>query len=156
MRERGYGHTCEPRYRIAARRTPDSSHTSRDTVVSNDSPASANPAKHEYLLPPHAALAPRSTRSGSSADDTSTMTAGSVRGKCSRPQWGQCRDHPAWRRIVRVPQAGQTLTLPELVSYLRDIEEVAAHTPEKILKETIDPAVGLQAFQARKLAFEGG
>ena len=34
-----------------------------------------------------------------------------------------------------------------------DIEEVAAHTPEKILKENIDPAVGLQAFQARKLAF---
>jgi len=34
-----------------------------------------------------------------------------------------------------------------------DIEEVAAHTPEKILKETIDPAVGLQAFQARKLAY---
>ena len=34
-----------------------------------------------------------------------------------------------------------------------DIEEVAAHTPEKILKETIDPAVGLQPFQARKLAF---
>jgi succinyl-CoA synthetase beta subunit len=34
-----------------------------------------------------------------------------------------------------------------------DIEEVAAHEPEKILKEAIDPAVGLQAFQARKLAF---
>jgi succinyl-CoA synthetase beta subunit len=34
-----------------------------------------------------------------------------------------------------------------------DIEEVAASQPEKILKETIDPAVGLQAFQARKLAF---
>src|ERR1700754_3264602 len=34
-----------------------------------------------------------------------------------------------------------------------DIEEVAAKTPEKILKETIDPAVGFQAFQARKLAF---
>jgi succinyl-CoA synthetase beta subunit len=34
-----------------------------------------------------------------------------------------------------------------------DIEEVAAHEPEKILKEPIDPAVGLQAFQARKLAF---
>ena len=34
-----------------------------------------------------------------------------------------------------------------------DIEEVAAHTPEKILKETIDPAVGFQSFQARKLAF---
>ena len=34
-----------------------------------------------------------------------------------------------------------------------DIEEVAGQSPEKILKEDIDPAVGLQAFQARKLAF---
>ncbi len=34
-----------------------------------------------------------------------------------------------------------------------DIEEVAAHSPEQILKEYIDPAVGFQAFQARKLAF---
>jgi succinyl-CoA synthetase beta subunit len=33
-----------------------------------------------------------------------------------------------------------------------DIEEVAAHTPEKILKETIDPAVGMMPYQARKLA----
>ncbi|MBK7975694.1 MAG: ADP-forming succinate--CoA ligase subunit beta [Deltaproteobacteria bacterium] len=34
-----------------------------------------------------------------------------------------------------------------------EIEKVAAETPEKILKEVIDPAVGLQPFQARKLAF---
>ena len=34
-----------------------------------------------------------------------------------------------------------------------DIEEVAATAPEKILKETIDPGLGLAAFQARKLAF---
>jgi succinyl-CoA synthetase beta subunit len=34
-----------------------------------------------------------------------------------------------------------------------DIEEVAATTPEQILKETVDPAVGFRAFQARKLAF---
>src|SRR5919112_328453 len=34
-----------------------------------------------------------------------------------------------------------------------DIEEVAANTPEKIMKETIDPGVGFQSFQARKLAF---
>src|SRR5918998_1155865 len=34
-----------------------------------------------------------------------------------------------------------------------DIEEVAAHTPEKILKETIDPAIGFRPYQARKLAF---
>lgn len=34
-----------------------------------------------------------------------------------------------------------------------EIEKVAAETPEKILKEYIDPAVGLRPFQARKLAF---
>ncbi len=34
-----------------------------------------------------------------------------------------------------------------------DIEEVAANNPEAILKEVIDPAVGFQPFQARKLAF---
>jgi succinyl-CoA synthetase beta subunit len=34
-----------------------------------------------------------------------------------------------------------------------DIEEVAANTPELILKETINPAVGFRPFQARKLAF---
>ncbi len=34
-----------------------------------------------------------------------------------------------------------------------EIEEVAARSPEKILKEAVDPAVGLQAFQARRLAF---
>ena len=33
-----------------------------------------------------------------------------------------------------------------------DIEEVAARTPEKIVKETIDPAVGMMGYQARKLA----
>jgi succinyl-CoA synthetase beta subunit len=37
-----------------------------------------------------------------------------------------------------------------------DIEEVAAKTPEKIFKETIDPAVGFRTFQARKLAFALG
>ncbi|MBL26784.1 MAG: ADP-forming succinate--CoA ligase subunit beta [Rhodospirillaceae bacterium] len=34
-----------------------------------------------------------------------------------------------------------------------DIEEVAAKTPEKILRVAIDPAVGMQPFQARQLAF---
>lgn len=34
-----------------------------------------------------------------------------------------------------------------------EIEEVAARTPELILKETIDPGMGLTPFQARKLAF---
>ena len=34
-----------------------------------------------------------------------------------------------------------------------DIEEVAAHEPEKILSATVHPAVGLEAYQARDLAF---
>jgi succinyl-CoA synthetase beta subunit len=34
-----------------------------------------------------------------------------------------------------------------------EIEEVAAKTPDAILKETIEPGIGLQPFQARKLAF---
>lgn len=34
-----------------------------------------------------------------------------------------------------------------------EIEKVAEETPEKILKEFIDPAVGFQDFQARNLAF---
>lgn len=37
-----------------------------------------------------------------------------------------------------------------------EIEKVAAETPEKIVKVWIDPAVGLQPFQARELAFALG
>jgi len=37
-----------------------------------------------------------------------------------------------------------------------DIEEVAAHTPEKIFSEAVDPLVGLTGFQCRKLAFSLG
>lgn len=51
-------------------------------------------------------------------------------------------DRAASRLVFMASQAGGM-----------DIEEVAAHTPEKILKEYIDPAVGMQPFQARKLAF---
>jgi len=34
-----------------------------------------------------------------------------------------------------------------------EIEEVAAHTPEKILREVIDPAAGFAPYQGRRLAF---
>src|SRR3990172_10673105 len=34
-----------------------------------------------------------------------------------------------------------------------EIEEVARKNPEKILKETIDPAIGLLPFQCRRLAY---
>ena len=51
-------------------------------------------------------------------------------------------DRASGRPVFMASEAGGT-----------DIEEVAANTPEKILKETVDPAVGFRAFQARKLAF---
>ena len=37
-----------------------------------------------------------------------------------------------------------------------DIEEVAEHTPEKILSVTVHPATGLQPFQCKQLAFGVG
>jgi succinyl-CoA synthetase beta subunit len=37
-----------------------------------------------------------------------------------------------------------------------DIEEVAESQPDKIIKEWIEPGIGLQPFQARKLAFQLG
>lgn len=46
--------------------------------------------------------------------------------------------------IVYSPQGGMS------------IEDVAAETPELIFKEEIDPIIGLQAFQCRKIAFNLG
>jgi succinyl-CoA synthetase beta subunit len=37
-----------------------------------------------------------------------------------------------------------------------DIEEVASKTPERIFKEHVSPSVGLQGFQARRIAFNLG
>ena len=37
-----------------------------------------------------------------------------------------------------------------------DIEQVAEETPDAILKQHIDPGMGLEAFQARKIAFKLG
>lgn len=34
-----------------------------------------------------------------------------------------------------------------------DIEEVAAKTPQLLFKETVDPAIGIKPFQARRIAF---
>lgn len=37
-----------------------------------------------------------------------------------------------------------------------DIEEVAAHSPEKIIRENIHPIIGLRGFQARRIGFKLG
>lgn len=56
---------------------------------------------------------------------------------------GITTDRAARRNIVMVSAAGGI-----------DIEEVAEATPEKIAKLHLDPAIGLQDFQIRQLAFE--
>jgi succinyl-CoA synthetase beta subunit len=58
---------------------------------------------------------------------------------------GITTDRAARRNIVMVSAAGGI-----------DIEEVAATDPEKIARLHIDPAIGLQDFQMRQLAFESG
>ncbi len=55
---------------------------------------------------------------------------------------GVVLDRAQSRLVIMASQAGGM-----------DIEQVAAETPERILKETVDPGVGLQGFQARRLAF---
>jgi len=52
-----------------------------------------------------------------------------------------------------VDRATSTITVMASTEGGMSIEDVAAETPEKIQMQPIDPAVGLQAFHARKLAF---
>jgi succinyl-CoA synthetase beta subunit len=55
-----------------------------------------------------------------------------------------------------VDRATSKVTLMASTEGGMDIEEVAARTPEKILKEPIDPLIGLASFQCRKIAFKLG
>ena len=54
---------------------------------------------------------------------------------------------------IVLDRATSSLTIMASQAGGMDIEQVAEETPEKILKEKIDPGIGLQAFQARRLAF---
>lgn len=59
-------------------------------------------------------------------------------------------DRELYMSIVLDRSAGQNIIMASTEGGM-DIEEVAEHTPEKILKETIDPAIGLAGFQANRL-----
>jgi succinyl-CoA synthetase beta subunit len=52
-----------------------------------------------------------------------------------------------------IDRAAQRITMMACSEGGVEIEEVAKRTPEKILKESVDPAVGMQPYQGRKLAF---
>jgi len=51
-----------------------------------------------------------------------------------------------------IDRAIQRIVLIASASGGMNIEEVAAKTPEKVIREAVDPAVGLQDFQSRKVA----
>jgi succinyl-CoA synthetase beta subunit len=52
-----------------------------------------------------------------------------------------------------IDRAASRLTLMASTEGGVDIEEVAARTPEKIIKVSIDPAIGFQPFHGRQIAF---
>ena len=54
---------------------------------------------------------------------------------------------------ILIDRATSRITIMASTEGGMEIEEVAARTPEKILKLAIDPAVGFQPFHGRKLAF---
>jgi len=54
---------------------------------------------------------------------------------------------------ILIDRATSRITVMASTEGGMDIEEVAAKSPEKILKIAIDPATGLQAFHARKIAY---
>ena len=52
-----------------------------------------------------------------------------------------------------IDRASSRVTIMASTEGGMEIEEVAAHSPEKILKVSVDPACGMNAFHARKIAF---
>ena len=55
-----------------------------------------------------------------------------------------------------IDRATQRITVIASASGGMDIEEVARTTPEKVIREAVDPAVGLMDFQCRKIAAKIG
>lgn len=57
---------------------------------------------------------------------------------------------------ITVDRGRQTATMIASSEGGVEIEEVAAKTPEKVLKEPLHPLLGLQGYQAREMAFKLG
>src|SRR3982751_6857288 len=57
---------------------------------------------------------------------------------------------------VTVDRGRNTVTFIASAEGGVDIEEVAAKSPEKVIKEPLHPLLGLQPFQARELAYQLG
>ena len=57
---------------------------------------------------------------------------------------------------ITVDRSQNTVTMIASAEGGVEIEEVAKHSPEKVLKQTLHPMLGLQGYQARELAFKLG
>jgi succinyl-CoA synthetase beta subunit/malate-CoA ligase subunit beta len=63
-----------------------------------------------------------------------------------------CNIHKEYYLGMVIDRATQRITVIASASGGMDIEEVAKQTPEKVIREAVDPAVGLADFQCRKIA----
>ena len=61
-------------------------------------------------------------------------------------------EHEYYAGLVLDRQSGRVTFMVSTEGGM-EIEKVAAESPERIIKEQIDPRIGFQAFQARRLAF---
>lgn len=68
---------------------------------------------------------------------------------------GESKTAEFYMSVLLNRQAGKNIIMYSTEGGM-DIEEVAAKTSEKIFKEEIDPSIGLQPFQVRKIAFNLG
>src|SRR5699024_4979013 len=109
MSEHGKGHGWDPRYWGSVTSRWASSQISLITARSSVSPRSTKPASSGCRSACDAALLPIGSRStpSSSVLTMTTMTAGSVRGRCSLPVSGSRRTHPPRAGSVGVPVRGE-------------------------------------------------
>ena len=68
---------------------------------------------------------------------------------------GESETSEIYMSVLLDRQAGRNIIMYSTEGGM-DIEEVAEKTPELIFTEEIDPSVGIQGFQARKIAFNLG
>ena len=68
---------------------------------------------------------------------------------------GESETNEFYMSILLDRQSGRNIIMYSTEGGM-EIEEVAEKTPELIFKETVDPTIGIQGFQARRVAFNLG
>ncbi len=105
----------------------------------------------------------------SSLDDVRSLTDQMIGSHLVTPQTGKngrlvqrvlieqaCDIQQEYYLGMVIDRATQRITVIASASGGMDIEEVARTSPEKVIREAVDPAVGLMGFQCRKIAAKIG